>query len=76
MSAAERHCPEETSTRSDEHAKLLEEALRQPGVKELMEVYESCRGIESTTRAHRQAMRPQRVVWTSINSRPIDQSSA
>lgn len=55
------------------HADLLERAIRQPGVKEVMAVYGEWRKIENATRAHRQIMGMKRIVTASNASCPAFQ---
>ncbi len=50
---------------------LLQEAMRLPGVKEVMQVYGEWQTIEEVTRAHRQVMAPKRVVSVSNHSEPL-----
>jgi len=63
--------PEGEDIRSKQQADLLEAALRQPGVKEFIEVYERFRPIEEAARSYRQAMSIKRVVSTTNTSGPV-----
>jgi hypothetical protein len=49
---------------------LVEEALRRPGVKELMAVYGKWESVDEATRAHRQVMGVKRVVSASDHTQP------
>ena len=53
------------SKREQEHAAMLEEALRQPGIRELMEVYRDWQRADSGLDAYRSATKEaQKVVTT------------
>jgi hypothetical protein len=51
-----------------ELADLLEEALRRPGVRDLMEVYAHWQAAEAVASMHRQVAAVQRVVFSSDSS--------
>jgi hypothetical protein len=53
-------------------AELLEEALRRPGVRELMEVYAYWQAAEAVASMHRQVAAAEKVVFSSDSSAPRD----
>jgi len=55
-------------TEEAELAELLEEALRRPGVQDLMEVYERWQAAEAVASMHRQVAAVQKVVFSSDSS--------
>lgn len=63
--------PEQPDTRPKQLSELLEQALRQPGVREFMAVYENWKALEDVTRPHRQAMGVKRIVSVSNTSGPM-----
>lgn len=63
--------PEGKDTRLQQHADLLEQALRQPGVKEFIEVYESYRPLEDAARPYRQLVETKWIVSTTNSSGPV-----
>lgn len=54
-----------------ELSELLEQALKEPGVKELMDLYDSWRTLEDAARPYRQAMAVRRIISASNSSTPI-----
>jgi len=60
-----------TKTPDQERAKrLLDEAMKQPGVRELAEVYEHTRRYEEAAAAYRAALHPEPVEWASSSTTP------
>jgi len=63
-----------TDTRTEqgtEVTKLLEQALKEPGVKELMDLYDSWRTLEEAAWPYRQAMAVRTIVSASNSSTPV-----
>jgi hypothetical protein len=54
-------------------ADRLKKALKQPGVKEAMEVYGNWRRKDESARPYRQAMAGRKIVYLSNTSNPKDQ---
>ena len=55
----------------DETNRLIQAAARQPGVAELLSVYESWRRFDEVFEAHNQFMATKHVVSTSSSSGPV-----
>lgn len=55
-------------TDSDKAKRLLEEALKHPGVRELAEVYQSSRRFEEAAATYRGALCPEPVEWASSST--------
>lgn len=53
---------------SERAKRLLEEAIKQPGVRELAEVYQSSRRYEEAAAAYRGALCPEPVEWASSST--------
>lgn len=53
---------------SEKAKRLLEEAMKQPGVRELAEVYQSSRRYEEAAAAYRGALCPEPVEWASSST--------
>ncbi|MDX9912197.1 MAG: hypothetical protein RBS39_10225 [Phycisphaerales bacterium] len=53
---------------SEKAERLLEEAKKQPGIRELAEVYESSRRYEEAAAAYRGALCPAPVEWASSST--------
>ena len=56
--------------RPRELTELLEKAAKQPGVSELMSVYESWKHFEEAARPHRELLAMKRIVMASNTSGP------
>lgn len=56
---------------SEKAKRLLEEAMKQPGVRELADVYESSRRYEEMAATYRGVLCPEPVEWASSSSTPI-----
>ena len=50
---------------------LLESAMKQPGIKEVMEVYNSWKVLDKTVQFHQQVLGMTRIVSLSNNSGPV-----
>jgi hypothetical protein len=70
MRKAKRNKKDSSGTQPQELSDLLREALQQPGVRELMAVYENWKMLEDVTRPHRQAMGVKRIISASNVSGP------
>jgi len=57
----------ETKTGHD----LLEEALKQPGVREAIAVFERCQQVERDSKPYTDTMRPRRIISTASASTPL-----
>lgn len=62
---AERQADSPLSTREQAHAKLLQEALERPGIRELMRVYEDWRQVDRGLDSYRAATREPRRITTT-----------
>jgi hypothetical protein len=73
MSTTAEKAPKKASTKSDsEQAKrLLDEALKQPGVREFAEVYGQVRRYEEAAGAYRAVLCPEPTEWASSSSAPL-----
>lgn len=58
-------------SRAHEVTDLLQQALQQPGVRELMEVYEQWQRRDEATRPYLQALGVKRIISASNTSRPV-----
>jgi hypothetical protein len=54
--------------RQEELADLISQASKQPGVQELMQVYQQLKPFEEVMRVHRQYLGIQRIVFVSNSS--------
>ena len=61
---------QEQSERERAHAEILEEALKQPGVRESMEVFESWRRADKGLAPYRLATKRAYKTWVSNHTRP------
>ena len=62
---AARQADSPPTTRADTHAELLQEALKRPGIRDVMRVYEDWRQADSGLDPHRAATRePHRITTT------------
>lgn len=70
MTTTQKKAPAQSTPKSDsEKAKrLLEQAKKQPGIRELAEVYESSRRYEEAAAAYRGALCPEPVEWASSST--------
>lgn len=55
-----------------EHAELLEEAMKRPGVREAMEVYGNWERLDSLVRPYLQNMKKDPILSVSTGSVPIE----
>ncbi len=62
-----------SSNKKDNLAQRMKKAMKQPGVKEAMEVYGNWRRTDESARPYRQAMTSRKVVYLSNTSNPRDQ---
>jgi hypothetical protein len=60
-----------SGTRPQELSDLLRQALQQPGVRELMAVYEHWKTLENVAQSHCQALGMRRIISTSNVSGPM-----
>ena len=65
--APKKNAPEST----DEAQSIIDAASKQPGVAELLKVYESWRSFESVRDVYVQATTPQQVISLSSSSAPV-----
>lgn len=56
---------QETKPSPETAEKLLAEAMKQPGVRELMEAYEDARRADDAAAPYRAALNPPTVEWSS-----------
>lgn len=71
MSTTIQKAPKRSGAADSETAKrLLEEAMKQPGIRELSEVYGEARRYEEAAAAYRAALCPEPVEWASASSSP------
>jgi hypothetical protein len=59
---------EKPNQRQKELAKLIRDAVKQPGIQQLMDVYQHWKPYEAVARAHQQFLGIQRVVVVSNSS--------
>ena len=62
---------EQGENKAQEYAELLENALRQPGVREVMAVYENWKRFDAVAQTHRHALAVGKVITASNVSSPI-----
>jgi hypothetical protein len=62
MRKAKKNKKDSSDTQPPELSDLLRQALQQPGVRELMAVYENWKTLEDVTRSHREAMGVKRII--------------
>lgn len=67
---AKKNKKDSSGTQPPELSDLLRQALQQPGVRELMAVYENWKTLEDVVRPHRQAMGVKRIISASNVSGP------
>lgn len=60
--------PKTPRSDSEKAKRLLEQAKKQPGIRELAEVYESSRRYEEAAAAYRGALCPEPVEWASSST--------
>jgi hypothetical protein len=70
MRKAKRNKKDSSGTQPQELSDLLKPALQQPGIRELMAVYENWKTLEDVVRPHRQAMGVKRIISVSNVSGP------
>ena len=62
----------ESSSRAQQREALLQEALAQPGIREVMRVYNDYWQVEQVQRAYREATRPRRPVIIATDHTNFD----
>ena len=70
MRKAKKNKKDSPGTRPQELSDLLRQALQQPGVRELMAVYEHWKTLEHVAQSHRQALGVRRIISASNVSGP------
>jgi hypothetical protein len=63
--------PMTSSVRAEEHARMLAEALRQPGVEDVVAVYQTWRNLDSAIQRVTAASTPRPMVSASDSSVPL-----